>query len=104
LSRIGRECIIEGRIRGHDQQLAIENDERLTHGIDDAVGIGAAGLDLMRRHLHLRDIGVGDDDALDFALAGSIRQDATHEPLIAGAIDLASDWMRRFECLPGIRQ
>ena len=43
---LDRKDAIEGAVGGDDVQFLVEHDERLADGVDDAVGIGARGLDL----------------------------------------------------------
>jgi hypothetical protein len=53
-----------------------EHEQRLAHGLHDALGELPGALDLLLPELALGDVGEGDHDAIDPVVAGPIRQEA----------------------------
>ena len=86
---LDREAAIKGRAGGYDAQRVIEHDQRLADGIDDAVGIGARGLDFPFGRFQLRYIGERDDDALNVVVCVAMRQEASVVPGAVIGFDLS---------------
>ena len=93
---LDRKDAMERARRRDDAQLLVQDDQRLANGGDDAVEIGARGLDLSFGGLHLGNAGERDDHPLDAAVVAPIGQHAAHEPAAVVGLDLAPD--RRVAC------
>ena len=77
---LDRKDAMERARRRDDAQLLIQDDQRLANGGDDAVEIGARGLDFAFGGFHLGNAGKRDDHPLDAAVVAPIGQHPSHEP------------------------
>ena len=73
------EGVVEDLAGGNDTKFVIENHKRLADGLYNAVGIGPRRFEFVFRYLRLRDVGKGDDHALDPIII-LVRQDAPQVP------------------------
>src|SRR5208282_4846462 len=80
LLRLDRKGAVEGAARGDDVELLIEHDERLTNGVDDAVGIGPRCLDCPFGGFSLGYVGEGDNHPRNLGVVGAVGQNATGVP------------------------
>ena len=71
---LDRKDAMERARRGDDAQLLVQDDQRLANGGDDAVEIGARGLDFPFGGLDLGNAGKRDDHSLDAAVVAPIGQ------------------------------
>ncbi len=88
---------VKGSVGGDDFRIAIEDNQRLAEGIDDALDVGPGGLRLEFRLLQTGYVREGDDHAFDFVVLCPVRQNFAIVPCARVRLDFTRERRKLLE-------